>query len=87
MNSMMETWKSPTFTTDFLRVLDVHISCTVPYRLHRCTPSLPVISFVEVNNILTKSVHAQLRKFFLHSDLLLQSFLIKDMSYIRMNAS
>ena len=83
----MNTWISPAYTTDFLRVLDVHSSRTVPYRLHRCTPSLPVTSFVEVNNKLTKSVHAQLRKFFLHSDLLLQSFLIKDMSYIRMNAS
>ena len=83
----MKTWRSPAYTTDFLRVLGVHSSRTVPYRLHRCTPSLPVISFVDVNNIFTKSVYTQLRKFFLHNDLLLQSFLIKDMSYIRKNAS
>ena len=62
---MMDTWRSQAYTTDFLRVLGVNSSRTVPLRLHQCTPSLPVISFVEVNNILTKSVLAQLRKFFL----------------------
>ena len=85
--SMMESWRSPTYTTDFLRVLGVQSSCTVPYRLHRWTPSLPAISFVDVNNISTKSVYAQFRKYFLHNDLLLQSSLIKDMSYIRVNGS
>ena len=87
VESMMETWRSPAYTTDFLRVLGVQSTCTVPYRSHRCTPILPVISFVDVNNISTKSVYAQFRKYFLNNDLLLQSSLIKDMNYIRVNGS
>ena len=62
VESMMNTWRSPAYTTKFFCVLGVHSSRTVPYRLQRCTPSLPVISFVDVNNIFTKLVYAQFRK-------------------------
>ena len=82
---MIDTWRLQAYTTDFLRVLGVNSSRTVPLRLHQCTPSLPVISFVDVNNTFTKSVYAQFRKYFRHNELLLQSSLIKDMSYLRVN--